>query len=169
VTLNPLEIRGTPERSLSWHFSATVSSLLRLEGRVAPGQNWNHQVEFALEHAEQVLKPWFAAWPTSTLAGNWAGQVNGDGVIGRLNVKRGQIGALGLNGAIKFSDGGGAATIQPEVLMVNLASSKTPIRLTSGAVKSPARGSKHRASTSPPWPALPASMATTTGTPAPAK
>ncbi|HEV8604124.1 MAG TPA: hypothetical protein VGQ99_02085 [Tepidisphaeraceae bacterium] len=136
VTLKPLEIHGTPQRSLSWHFQATVSDLLRLEGRIAPGQNWNHQVEFTLDHAEEVLKPWFPAWPRPTqLAGNWTGQVNNDSVLGRLDLKRGQIGPVGLNGAIKFSDGGGAATIQPEVLMINLASSKTPIRLTNGALK----------------------------------
>ncbi len=136
VTFKPLEIHGTPQRSLSWHFQATISNLLRLEGRIAPGQNWNHQVEFTLDHAEEVLRPWFPTWPQPTqLAGNWIGQVNNDSVVGRLDLKRGQIGPLGLSGAIKFSDGGGAATLQPEVLMVTLASSKTPIRLTSGSLK----------------------------------
>jgi hypothetical protein len=135
VTLTPLEIRGTPERSLSWHFTAAIASMLKLEGRIAPGQSWNHQVEFTLQHVEDALKPWFPTWPTSNLAGNWAGQVSGDSVLGRLDVKTGQLGAVAFNGAIKFSDTNGAATIQPEVLMVNLANSQTPIRIISGALK----------------------------------
>src|SRR5437870_10910745 len=102
VTLQPLEMRGTPQNSLSWHFQASISDLLRLEGRVAPGQSWNHQVDFSLQHAEEVFKPWIAAWPQPTqLSGNWTGQVNNDSVEGRLDLKRGQIGPVGLAGAIK--------------------------------------------------------------------
>ncbi|HEV8291675.1 MAG TPA: hypothetical protein VGP94_07110, partial [Tepidisphaeraceae bacterium] len=138
VTLQPLNMRGTPQNSLSWHFQGNIADFLHLEGRIAPGQSWNHQVDFVLQHTQQILKPWFPAWPDpTTLSGNWVGQVNNDSVEGRLDLKRGQIGPVALNGAIKFTDTHGAATITPEVLMVNLGplQKQTPIRLTNGSLK----------------------------------
>jgi hypothetical protein len=135
LELRPLEMQGAPERSLSWHFSGAISTLLRLEGRIAPGQSWNHQVEFILKDAQQVLRPWFPGWPEpTTLAGNWAGAVNGEAVVGRLDVQRGQIGKVGLTGAIKFENRTGAAAIQPQVLIIDFGSSQTPVRLTSGSI-----------------------------------
>ena len=121
VTLQPLTMRGTPQNSLSWHFQGAVADFLHLEGRIAPGQSWNHQVDFVLQRANEILKPWFPTWPDPTiLAGNWTGLVNNDSVEGRLDLKRGQIGPVAVSGAIKFTDTNGAATIAPEVLMVNV-------------------------------------------------
>jgi hypothetical protein len=138
VTFAPLQMRGTPQDSLSWHFQGNIADFLRLEGRIAPGHTWNHQVDFVLQHAQEILKPWFPAFPDPTiLSGNWIGQVNNDSVEGRLDLKRGQIGSVGLTGAIKFTDTHGAATIAPEVLFVNFAplQKQTPIRLTNGSLK----------------------------------
>jgi len=138
VTLKPLEMRGTPQNSLSWHFQGNIADFLRLEGRVAPGQSWNHQVDFVIDRSGQILKTWFPAWPETThLAGNWIGQVNNDSVEGRLDLKQSQIGPVAFNGAIKFTDTHGAATIAPEVLIVNLGSlqKQTPIRVTNGSLK----------------------------------
>ena len=60
--------------------------------------------------------------------GNWTGQVNNDSVQGRLDLKRGQVGPVAFNGAIKFTDTNGAATIAPEVLMVNLGPAAFTVR-----------------------------------------
>jgi len=138
VTLRPVEMRGTPQQSLSWHFQGDISDVLHVEGRIAPGQNWNHQVDFSLRRVEQVLKTWMPDWPQPTqLVGNWAGQVNNDTVQGRLDLKDGQIGSVSIKGAIKVTDTNGAAMIAPEVLMVNIASlqRQTPVRVTNGSLK----------------------------------
>jgi uncharacterized protein YhdP len=135
VILRPLEVRGTPQTSLSWHFQGNISDLLRVEGRIAPGQSWNHQVDFTLDRPHRIVKNWFNLPDPVYLTGNWTGLVKDDSVQGRLDVKRGQVGPVGLSGAIKFTNTQGAATISPEVLLVNLSNQPTPIRLTNGSLK----------------------------------
>jgi hypothetical protein len=132
----PLSVVGQPQSPVAWTFSAKAPHL-DVQGRVAPGQNWQHVVVFSVDEMNRVLAPWFADAPSPMrLTGEWHGTVANNGVAGRADLKSSQIGRVALAGVVDVTEADGVATLTPQTLVANVAElSPTPIRFTGGSFK----------------------------------
>src|SRR5687768_6890868 len=121
VTLQPLEVHGNPENPLAWKFRATVLPRVEIEGRVAPGQRWNHQADLRIRQFGQVIRPWIAAWPEPfDLAGDWRGEFVEGVVTGRLDVRNAQVAAVNATGSVGLQAGEGSATVTPQAMAIRI-------------------------------------------------
>lgn len=136
TNLAPLNVTGRPESPVAWTFAATAPHL-DIKGRVAPGQNWEHVVDFSIDQVNQVLAPWFADAPSPMrLSGQWHGTAAGNRVDGRADLKQSQVGPVALSGAVGIQEGDGVATLTPQTLVANVSGvSDTPVQFTSGSFK----------------------------------
>ena len=135
VSLAPLEVHGAPENPLAWKFRATVLPRIEVEGRVAPGQSWNHLVDVRLRNIGQVIRPWVKAWPEPfELAGEWSGEVVDGVAVGRLDLRHAQAAAVSATGSLGIHAAAGSATVTPEALALKIGKADpTPVQLMGGS------------------------------------
>jgi hypothetical protein len=91
ANLGPLEIIGQPANALVWQYDASCDSAagthITLVGRVAPNDNFSHEVDFKVSDLAPLVKPWLADFDANAVAkGTWRGAQKGDGVAGRLHL-----------------------------------------------------------------------------------
>src|SRR3954471_23503140 len=58
ATITPLVVRGRPDGPLAWRYDAAVENHLQLTGQLAPGAEWEHEVEFDVAN----VRDWLTAW-----------------------------------------------------------------------------------------------------------
>ncbi len=137
ATYEPLDVAGEPQGLLVWAMKLSLGQALHVEGRFAPGQNWNHQLSFTLSDAQSLLLPWLSS-PIGTvdLKGTWQGQVSGDAVKGRLELESARFATLRARGSASVDTGGGAISISPQALKVYPdPASQQPVELNGGAFR----------------------------------
>jgi hypothetical protein len=135
VTLAPLEVQGRPENPLAWKFRATVLPRIEIEGRVAPGQRWNHQADIRVRQIGDVIRPWVTAWPDPfEIAGEWSGEVIEGVATGRLDLKKAQVAAVNATGSVGLEAGAGSATVRPQAMAIKIGTTEpTPVQLMGGS------------------------------------
>jgi hypothetical protein len=88
----PLNVSGLSILPLVWQYDASCDTAmgahLKLTGRVAPNDNFSHELNFSASNLASLLKPWIADFdPAASVTGHWRGAKTADGVAGRLQLR----------------------------------------------------------------------------------
>jgi hypothetical protein len=121
----PLNVIGKPVNALVWEYDAScdnnAGTHIKLTGRVAPNDNFSHEVDFALSGLAAVARPWLASFdPAAYLKGHWHGAKTADGVAGRLQLETFKYSSVTASqGDISIALQGSALTVTPRRLIVD--------------------------------------------------
>jgi hypothetical protein len=140
ATIAPLVVVGKPANALVWNYDVSCKTesgaQITLIGRVAPNDNFSHEVAFSLSHLDSLAKPWVANFdPNAAVEGNWRGAQTADGIAGRLQLRSVKYGEASTEGTIDISASGAraAATIASLTFRAGGSSFKS-FKVTSGAL-----------------------------------
>lgn len=136
ASLAPVEFRGHPDDPVSWSFQADLATQIRLEGRIAPGQNWNHLITFSVDDPAALLKPWLADRAKSIqVQGEWRGRVAGATLAGQLELQKAKFQNVDVSGAAELEASAGRAVVMPRTLLANVGGgTAVPIRVVAGSI-----------------------------------
>lgn len=120
ATLAPLTITGTPTGPLVWHIDAQVPGQIHIQGDVAPGGAWEHQLDIQLARLLPLVKPFLdnpSQATLDTLAGfefdaRWSGRIDGT-PTGRLEIRKLPLAGYQTTGPLNVAFADGAATLSP--------------------------------------------------------
>jgi hypothetical protein len=92
VNIMPLNVTGNSVNALVWKYDATCDTAtgakISLSGRVAPNDNFSHEVDFALSDLASAVRPWVPGFdPRASVRGHWRGAATADGISGRLQLE----------------------------------------------------------------------------------
>jgi hypothetical protein len=139
--LNPVEFSGLPEGLLVWRYDATVGQgqtpTIKAVGKLSPGFEWAHQVEFDVNGASPLLEPWVGklADPLN-VAGTWEGELKDGMAVGRLTLTKAQAMGGDMSGVVRARAGGGTARVEPEKLTIKTSQKLLPeLQVRSGAIE----------------------------------
>ncbi|HSI32895.1 MAG TPA: hypothetical protein VK986_04835 [Tepidisphaeraceae bacterium] len=123
ATIKSLAIKGDPDGPLVWRYDVSIPNHVTLTGELAPGGEWQHQVDVKLAKLGTLLRPLVAdpaALDTLVLDGRWNGRA-ADGLTGRLDLRNFHAAGYTATGALNVTTGGendAFATITPAGLVV---------------------------------------------------
>jgi|GEM_PF-4270467 len=116
--LAPLEFAGQSASAVAWDFRTSIADLLSARGRIAPGQDWTHLVEFSLQQVDRHMRPWLPDPPALTAEGVWSGKAGERGVAGRLDLANLLLGRYQIRGAVLVEQRNGQLVAIPHSLAV---------------------------------------------------
>jgi hypothetical protein len=137
ASIGPVDFAGEEDGPLVWQFRARALPNIDVEGELAPGSPWQHEVKFTLRDLEHVLAPWFARRQIPThFAGHWVGRMpEGGGVTGRLTLADSQLGRLRPQGVAAVTIANGSLEVRPDRLLIDTGEDLVgQVRLVSGAI-----------------------------------
>jgi hypothetical protein len=125
ATLNPLNVKGSPDGPLVWDFEVTESDRLKITGQVAPGGDWSHHAKLELKNLGPLVKPLLQHPSPSTvqaleefkLRGTWIGRA-ADHFSGRLDFDDLFVAGATATGPMSVSLADGVVTLLPTGLVV---------------------------------------------------
>lgn len=138
VTLEPFELHGEPKGPLVWDFRSTILPDIKVEGSLAPAQDYAHRASFVIERIPEDFKAWFASLPAPVrLEGDWNGKVKDGMVNGRAELRNSRIENVGLAGAFGLKqEDNQVLAVTPDALRIsNPLFGQQPARFTSGAFR----------------------------------
>ena len=121
ATVAPLDVVGEPDHLLKWNYNLTAgpagAELLKVDGVVAPGGDWQHRLTVAVGHLDPLARA-FGVDSTyaAVVAARWEGQLTDGKVGGRLTLQDvfaadvPGTGDVSVTGAIDVATGGGGAS-----------------------------------------------------------
>ncbi|HSV16198.1 MAG TPA: hypothetical protein VLI90_18190, partial [Tepidisphaeraceae bacterium] len=121
ATIAPLSIDGHGEGPLVWKFDVKLAKSVAINGEVAPGNTWKHQVRLSAHDLGSLLNSWGVNSYGADLAGTWDGQLGEGGklrgtfTVDHLKAKSiAAVGDVSVTGAIDVDAGAGSAvTLRP--------------------------------------------------------
>ena len=136
-TLGPLAFQAEPQGQLVWAFDVNAPKLAGLKGRLLRGSDWSHEVGFAVDEIEPLIRDLLRQDISPIhIAGRWDGAVQGEGIRGTLRLDRVAVGPVALRGDVSLRATTDQITLSPRGLTIsepNVAGE--PIRLTAGTVQ----------------------------------
>src|SRR5688572_14016069 len=86
AVIEPLDVKGDPHGLLVYQYDAEVPKRLKAVGKLAPGEDWKHEIELFAEPGDW-LTPWMNPPPSPLIArARWTGAVQDGRVAGRLTI-----------------------------------------------------------------------------------
>ena len=141
VSITPFNVIGKPVNALVWQYDATCNTdsgaRISLAGRVAPGDNFSHEVNFSLSNLQSLAQPWITGFdPAAELVGDWRGTKTSDGVAGRLLLKSFKYETVSAQqGDVSITASGTAVSANAPKLIVQMGEKKLEsFVLTGGSV-----------------------------------
>jgi hypothetical protein len=160
--VGPLNVVGQPKDLLVWTYNVKAgpagAELLTVDGVVAPGGSWKHEVKVTLGHLDPLAKAFGvdSTYAASVLA-TWDGALTDGKVGGRLSLDQVSatrvptLGDVSVTGAIDVATGGGSAapagaaavaagptplvTLSPNHLLVSITNkAMSDLGVTAGAI-----------------------------------
>jgi hypothetical protein len=148
LNLRPLNVTGDPSGLLVWNYDLTIGDSVHLNGRVAPGGNWQHTVTLTAHKLDPLLKDWGIATYGTDLNATWYGQlVSGGKITGTLVLNQmtakgiPTLGDVSVGGSILAENEGSTLLLHPNRLDVKTSYVMVPeLGVESGTIVSDASG-----------------------------
>lgn len=120
ATIQPVALDGRPESLLLWKYDLRVPSQLELQGELAPGGRWKHQVVVDAQHVGPWVSDWIEHWPdNAAVQARWAGQLDpAGGIIGRLDVEQSRFGDYSASGGLAVQGQPSDLRVRPDHFVV---------------------------------------------------
>ena len=84
--LSPLSVNGYAAGPLVWNYEVAIAQSVSLQGKVAPGGNWQHVLKLQAHHLEALTGNFAVPTYGADLAATWSGQLDGGNVAGTLSI-----------------------------------------------------------------------------------
>jgi hypothetical protein len=142
--VGPLDFQGIAERRLVWRFALQTPQGIGLHGRMAPGGNWTHQVEFDLApHPAVLLAVAQRSVGEIRAAGRWSGRTDKGALRGTVHFDAFRAGPVALAGAVNVVAQATEVALHPEALVVGEPELfGETIRVTGGSIRIGSEGLK---------------------------
>lgn len=136
-TVGPLYFEARQEGQLVWQFKLELPQAIGVDGRVAQGSDWTHEIGFAVDRIEPLVREVLGRdLSPIQIAGRWEGRVLKDQLSGVLRLDKLAVGQFVLRGGASIEAGPKQITVRPRSLVLsepNLAGEE--IELTAGAIE----------------------------------
>lgn len=136
-TVGPLHFEARQEGQMVWQFELELPQAVDVEGRVAQGSDWTHEIGFAVGRIEPLVREVLGRdLSPIQIAGHWEGRVLKDQLSGVLRLDKLSVGQLVLHGGALIEASPEQITLTPRSLVLsepNLAGEE--IQLIAGAVQ----------------------------------
>jgi hypothetical protein len=145
LNLAPLNINGDPSGALVWNYTLSIADSIKLDGKLAPGGNWQHQLTLNIHNLNPLLKGWgISNTYDADVTANWYGQLSSGGKVNGLLVMNSvtakgvpTLGDVSVTGSIHAENDGPAVTLHPQMLDVKTSYAALPeIGIRSGSIVS---------------------------------
>jgi len=136
-TAGPLDFRARPEGRWLWLFDLEWPETVGVEGRVASGGDWAHEVGFAVADVETLVHHIVGGdLAPIRVAGRWQGKVLGDTLSGTICLDELALGPVAARGSLSVQADSNQITVRPQNLVVGEPTvAGQEIRLTGGSVR----------------------------------
>lgn len=135
-TLGPLDFLARPE-GLAWQFDLDAPAVAGVKGRVLPGGDWAHNVDFAVAGIEPLVRHILGGGLSPIrVSGQWEGRVVQSALSGILRLDRLAIGPVAARGNAFVQAKAGEITVRPQGLTFtepNLAGQE--VQVTGGSIR----------------------------------
>ncbi len=125
LRIAPVDLAGNSSGPLVYRYHLQAQEQLLLDGQVATGGNWNHQLHLEASQLAAWFKPWVKQFPADAkLVANWQGQLAGGKVQGQLTIAQAQAAGISGDGVIKMATEDQALILRPQLLQVRTGSAQ---------------------------------------------
>ena len=148
LSLSPLNVKGDPQGTLVWNYDLTIGDSIALNGKVAPGGNWQHQLKLDVRNLDPLVKNLgVSSTYSADVKASWFGQLSGSKVTGTLVldqvIAKGipTLGDASVTGSLGIESEGPLVTVHPNRIVVQSDYVVLPeFGVQSGAILSDATG-----------------------------
>ncbi len=136
-TVGPWSFRAHRQGQLVWQFELELPQAMDVEGRIARGSDWTHEVGFAISRIESLVRDVLGHdLSPIQVAGRWEGKVLQNTLSGMIRVDKFVLGRFSLQGGAHVEANRDQITLRPCDLVLNEPNlAGEGIRLTAGAVR----------------------------------
>ncbi len=136
-TVGPWSFRAHRQGQLVWQFELELPQAMDVEGRIARGSDWTHEVGFAVSRIESLVRDVLGQnLSPIQVAGRWEGKVLQNTLSGMIRVDKFVLGRFSLQGGAHVEANRDQITLRPCDLVLNEPNlAGEGIRLTAGAVR----------------------------------
>jgi len=123
ATLSPLSLTGDPAGRLVWQYNASIPDLLTVQGRLAPGGQWQHEAVLQITDVQRITQAWLDKWQIATaLKARWTGRFAAGHLEGAADVDDFHVGPIQATGGLSvMTEQGGGVRIAGSALQIKLA------------------------------------------------
>ena len=135
ATIDGLGVTGYQLGPLVWQYHATVADRLEINGKLAPGGAWAHEVDLHIQNAQPWFSPWISSWQNSAqFQAHWTGRIDSGNLLGRLDIEHADYDSVSVTGPVEFASGDAKTTLHPVGILVSTASKSFDARIDGGNI-----------------------------------
>ena len=135
AAFEPVNVTGDPDGRLAWDLAIAVEPHLTVRGRLAPNQDWSHQLTFTGSGLDAALRPWLEDLPQpANFKGAWQGRFSGGTLSGRLDLEQANVADFRAVGAASITASADGARIAPHSLTIHSPQLPTSLRIHGGII-----------------------------------